>query len=165
MIVDVGVNSYVTEAELTTYAADRGITLTGDITILLAKSMDYLETRVYKGTKYVYNQPLKFPRILCSNEILYNADYFSQYPQNYLPQCEYDNTAVPQEIKSAQCIASLLIGNGYELQGTLGQQVKRRKVASLETEYHDNSSSAEQHRALNDILRPFIESGMRGVRA
>lgn len=168
MAITVGTNSYVTEAELTTYATDRGITITAlDKTVLLIKAMDYIETRIYIGTKTVYNQPLQFPRTLCSSANAYDSyDGFSPYPQNYYYQpCEYDNLTVPSEIKKAQMIASLLIDTGYDLQSTLGQSIKREKVGPLETEYQDNTSGYEQHRALNDILRPFIENSMRAVRA
>ena len=43
--------------------------------------------------------------------------------------------------------------------------VKRRKVGPLETEYADYTNSAEQHRALDDILSPFIKSGIKVVRS
>lgn len=165
-VIIVGTNSYVTEAELTTYASDVGQTIaSADKSVLLIRAMRYLETRNYIGTKTVYNQPLQFPRILCDNTYPYgNYDYFSMYPQNYSQPCPYDSTTVPNEIKNAQMIAALLIDSGYDLQSTLTQQVKRRKVGPLETEYQDYSSSAEQHRSLNDILAPFLQSGLRVVR-
>lgn len=43
--ITVGENSYATEAELTTYATDRGITLTGAPDVLLIKAMDWLEVQ------------------------------------------------------------------------------------------------------------------------
>jgi len=136
--ITVGTNSYVTEAELTTYATDRGITITGDKSILLIRSMDYLETRIYKSTKLVDTQPLQFPR--------------------------YDYDPVPNEIKNAQMIATLLIDSGYDLQASIGQAVKREKVDVIEIEYQDGSNSSTMYTALNDVLRPFTTSGLRGVR-
>lgn len=158
MALIVGTDTYVTEAELTAYATKRGVTITGDLSVLLTKALDYLETRSFIGTKTVYNQPLQFPRILCD-------DYFSQYPQNYYTPCAYDSATVPTEIKKAQMIAALLIDSGYDLQSTLKQQVKRRKLEGLEIEFQDYSSSAEQHRSLNDILAPFLQSGLKVVRS
>ena len=156
--ITVGTNSYVTEAELTTYATDRGITFTAtDKTVLLIKAMDYIETRNYIGTKTVYNQALQFPRILC-------GDIYSQYPQNYYTPCAYDSLTVPTEIKTAQCIAALLIDGGSDLQSTLTQTIKREKVSVLETEYADYSTNVEQFRALDDILRNFVSSGVKVTR-
>ena len=137
MAITVGTNSYVTEAELTTYATDRGITIvTVDKTVLLIKAMDYLETRQFIGTKTVYNQPLQFPRILCGDVYPFNQYPLNQYPQNYHNNmlCEYDSLTVPTPIKNAQMIAALLIDSGYDLQSTLGQAVKRKKLATMEIE-------------------------------
>ena len=161
--ITVGENSYVTEAELTTYASDRGITIVAtDKTVLLIKAMDYLESRNYIGQKTVYNQALQFPRILCDSIYPYN-----NYPQNYynVNPCEYDSLTVPNEIKKAQMIAALLIDGGSDLQSTVSQAVKREKVDVIEVEYQDYTTSAQQFTALNDILRPFIQSGLRVSRA
>jgi len=38
-------NSYVTEAEVSTWATDRGITLTDTVAVLIIKGMDYLYRR------------------------------------------------------------------------------------------------------------------------
>ena len=165
-IIVVGTNSYATEAELTTYASDRGITITAaDKTVLLIKAMDYLETRQFIGTKTLYNQALQFPRIICGST-LYNQYPLNQYPLNYnsIP-CEFDNLTVPTPIKNAQLIAALLIDAGYDLQSTLGQAVKSEKVDVIEVVYQDNTSSSQQFRSLNDILRPFLNNSMRAVRA
>lgn len=168
-MVTVGTDSYVTETELSDYATARGITIAGDKSVLLIKAMDYLESRQFIGTKTVYNQALQFPRILCDDTYLYrNYEYYSMYPQNYFNNsqpCPYDNNTVPNEIKKAQMIAALLIDGGADLQSSLGQAIKREKVSVLETEYQDYTSGAEQHRALDDILRPFLQSGMKVVRS
>jgi hypothetical protein len=161
MAVTVGTDSYVTEDELTTYAGKRGISITGDKSILLYRAMDYLETRKYIGQKTVYNQPLQFPRVICDNAYPYN-----NYPQNYnnVTPCEYDSLTVPIEIKTAQIIGAILIGQGYDLQAVVGQSVKREKVDVIEVEYQDYTTSAQQFTALNDILKPFIVSGSRVMR-
>jgi len=157
MALIVGTDTYANEAELTAYATKRGVTIAGDLSVLLTKALDYLETRNYIGTKTVYNQALQFPRILC-------GDIYSQYPQGYYTPCPYDSVTVPTEIKTAQCIAALLIDGGSDLQSTLGQAIKREKVSVLETEYQDYSSNAETHRALDDILRNFVSSSVKVTR-
>lgn len=145
----VGTNSYVTVTELETYATDRGITIIADTTILLIKSMDYIETRQYKSVKTVADQALEFPRILCASG--YN--------------CEYDNETVPDDIKTAQIVGALYIDDGEELQPTLTQSIKSEKVDVLEIEYQDNTSASSTFTKLNDLLRPFLSNtGLKTVR-
>lgn len=133
MAITVGTNSYVTEAELTTYGLDRGITITGDLSILLIKAMDYIETRRYTYSKYDSTQPLQFPRS--------NGD-----------------GTVPSDIKKAQCIASILIGQGYDLQPIIDRETKSEKVGALEVVYKDNAEASANFTALTDILRLYTTS-------
>jgi len=142
----VGTNSYVTEAELSTYATDRGITISAvDTTVLLIKAMDYIETRNFKGSKYLETQTLEFPRDFTKDGTLPDG-------------------TVPDDIKNAQMVAALIIDSGAEVQETLSQTVKREKVASIEVEYMDNSTGSIYYQKLNDWLRPYIESTLRAVR-
>lgn len=161
--ITVGTNSYVTEAELTTYATDRGVTISGDKSVLLIKAMDYLETRNFIGQKSAYDQALQWPRIIC--EQFYNRRPNSYYVNtNIEPYCEYDDATVPEEIKKAQMIAALIIDGGDELQPSIGRAVKMEKVGPIETEYMDTATSSTQYTALQDILKPFIVSGISGAR-
>lgn len=160
-IITVGTNSYVTEAELTTYATDRGIAITANTSVLLIKAMDWLEVQLFKGTKTVYNQALQFPRILCG----YSNPYLNTYYNNgfrtnyYLQPCEYDSETVPNEIKKAQILAALLIDGGNDLQPVVDRSVKREKIDVIEVEYMDNANSTPQYSSLISILRPFVKSG------
>lgn len=159
MTVTVGTNSYITEAELTTYATDRGITIaTADKTTLIAKSMDYMEIQLYKGYKTVSTQALQFPRVLC-------ADYYTQYPQSYT-LCGYDSATVPTEIKTAQIVAALLIDLGEDLNPTLGKTIIREKIDVIEIEYRDNSTETKSFTQLNALLAPFLTAsgGLKLVR-
>ena len=163
MAIIVGTNSYVTEAELEAYAAARGVALTVYTEIALFKAMDYLETRKYIGAKTDYTQALQFPRVLCGS--VYSGIYpLNQYQSYWNIPCEYDSTIVPNEIKTAQMIAAILIDGGSDLQPIINRQVKREKVDVLEVEYMDNALSSAQFTALNDILRPFLVSGLRAQR-
>jgi len=146
----VGTDSYVTEAEIQAYADKRGISITGDITILGIKAMDYIEVQSYKSTKTVSTQALQFPRILCS---MYSTD------------CEYDNDEVPNDIKNAQIVAALLVDGGNDLQPIEGRATKKEKVDVLEVEYMDSASNSNTYTQLDDLLRPFVtSSGLRTVR-
>ena len=132
MAIVVGENSYVTELELTTYAAARGITITGDTETLLIKAMDYIEIQSYYGEKTDEDQNLEFPR--------------------------NDDTDVPAKIKTAQIIAALLIDSGENLFPTGTQAVKRERVGSVEIEYQDNTSSIKSFPQLNALLSPFTNN-------
>jgi hypothetical protein len=149
MAIVVGTNSYATEAELATYASDRGITITTvDTTTLLIKAMDYLETRNYVGVKTETTQTLQWPREVCTG-ILY---------------CAIDNTVVPTAIKQAQMIAALIIDGGNEVQPTVERAVKSERVDVLEVTYMDNAVATIQHTKLQDILRPYVTHTVRAVR-
>ena len=141
MVVEVGINSYVTELELIAYAADRGISLTGDITILIASSMDYIETLVYRGSKAIDTQLLQFPRDITSD-------------------------LVPNNVKNAQMAACLLIAQGEDLQPTLGKKVLSEKIDVIEVTYSDNSSDAKVFTKINALLREYLASvgGLKLVR-
>lgn len=149
--ITVGTNSYVTEAELTSYAADRGITISGDTAVLLIKAMDFLETREYKGELVAYDQALSFPRVFCGT-YLYSSQNYS-----YNDLCKYDNT-VPQKIKDAQCEAAIILNGGDDVQPTIDRTVKREKVDVLEVEYSDNALASKQYTKLNDLLKIFLSS-------
>lgn len=160
--ITVSENSYVTEAELTTYATDRGVTIYGNTALLLIKAMDWLEVQQFKGSKTVYNQPLQFPRILCDG--YYNPPYNASFYQPYYPPCEYDSATVPNEIKKAQIMAALLIDCGNDLQPVVDRAVKREKVDVIEVEYMDNANDRPQYTSLISILRPFLKSGYKIAR-
>ena len=57
-------NSYVTTAELSAYASQRGIVLnSADLESLLFKSMDLLESKQYKSEPIKADQSTKWPRM------------------------------------------------------------------------------------------------------
>jgi len=116
--ITVGTNSYVTEAELTTYATDRGITLTGAPDVLLIKAMDYLDT-----------QNLTVP------------------------------DPVPDQIKTAQMVAALLIDSGENLLAPQGQRVLSESVAgAVSVSYSDTGRQSTYYPQLAALLRPYLGS-------
>ena len=132
MAIVVGVNSYVTELELTTYAADRDINISGNTETLLIKAMDYIEIQSYWGSKTDEDQDLEFPR---------NGD-----------------TVVPEKIKTAQIVTALLIDSGEDMFPTSEQAIKREKIDIIEIEYQDFTSSLKNYPQLNKLLTPFLSS-------
>ena len=162
--ITVGENSYVTETELSTYATDRGVTISGDTSVLLIKAMDFIESRDFIGDKADATQALQFPRTLCAQFGYDRPNSYQGYTNFNDYYCEYSNTEVPKGIKNAQMIAALLIDSGEDLQPSVGRAVKREKIDVLEIEYMGSASSTTQYRSLQDALKPLISTGVRGVR-
>lgn len=132
MALVVGVDTYVTVAELTAYASARAITIVNDEELILLKAMDYIETRSYSGTKTDELQDLEHPR---------NGE-----------------TEVPQKIKTAQVVAAILIDSGENLFPASTQAIKREKIDVIEIEYQDNSTAFTSYSQLNALISPFLNS-------
>ena len=135
-------NSYVSEAELTVYATQRGITLTGGTEALLIKAMDYLETLNYIGDKKTEEQALQWPR-----ESVYIDGFY------------IEPSAIPQELKDAQMTLSIEIDEGNNPMATISRATKKEKVDVLEVEYMDNAASAEIIRSVSSMLRKLLATG------
>ena len=135
-------NSYVSEAELTAYANDRGITLTGSADHLLLLSMDTLETRSYQGSKTSTAQPLQWPRsgVVVDGESI-------------------DDNEIPSDLKSAQIVTALSIDSGVNPMGTISPAIKREKVDVIEVEYQDNAASRSFDPKINAYLAPLLAYG------
>lgn len=138
-------NSYVTEAELTSYASDRGITLTGTPAELLIKAMDYLESLNYIGTKFRDDQPLQWPR----------ADVF-------IDGFGQQTNVIPVELKRGQMATALAIDAGNGPLTTLDRNVKREKADVVEIEYMDNAPPEAIVRTINAALRKLLAPGGAG---
>lgn len=138
MAIIVGTNSYVSEAELTTYATDRGFTLTRSTSVTLTLAMDYLNTLTYSGYKTDADQALDFPR---------NGE-----------------TETPQGIKNAQMEAALVFDAGEDPQGAVGPRVIENTVHGAVTQrFSDTGTSTKIYRKLNAALRPFLSNGGSGM--
>lgn len=134
-----GANSYVSEAELTAYAAERGITLSGTEEALLIKATDYLETLEYIGDKKTADQDLQWPR---ENV---RIDGF-QFPDD----------EIPKELKHAQMSLAASIDAGVDPMATIGRATKREKADVLEVEYMDNASSTAIITSVQRTLRKLL---------
>ena len=111
-------NSYVSEADLATYATDRGITITGTAAVLIIQAMDYLESRQFLGTKSDIDQALQWPRF---------GDEVDAY---YV-----DSDEIPTLLKQAEMEICIAIDGGVDPLANLGRETKREKVGDLEVEY------------------------------
>ena len=137
-----GANSYVSEAELTAYATQRGVTLTGGTEALLIKAMDYLQTLEYIGDKKTADQPLLWPR---RNVTIDGFDVSSE--------------EIPEELKNAQLALAVSIDEGNDPMATIHRKTRKEKVDVLEIEYADNSASAAIITSVNRILAKLLSGG------
>jgi hypothetical protein len=138
--ITVGTNSYVTEAELTTYATDRGVTLTGATDVLLIQAMDWLELRPFKGSKTVATQDLEWPR----TGVLVNGT-------------ELDDSTVPERIKQAQMAAAIQIDGGSDLQPTVGPRVISQSVdGAVSRTFSDKGNQTPVFTKLNALIRDYV---------
>ena len=132
-------NSYVTTAELSAYASQRGIVLnSADLESLLIKSMDVLESNQYKSEPLNDTQSTLFPRM---------------------------GVAIPRAIKQSQLMLAVAADTNDLLSATTEQVAKREKVDSIEVEYFENKDAVNGSPLLtlvNELLAPYFAS-TRGV--
>jgi len=125
---------YNTEAELTAYAAARGIALTGNESVLLTRALDWLELQPFSGTKTDPGQALEFPR---------NGD-----------------TVVPQRIKTAQLVAAIIYDGGGDPLAAIGPRVTQETVfGAVSVSYSDSGPLSTFYPQLTALLRPYLGGG------
>lgn len=122
-------NSFVTLAEYTAWADDRGINVPPSPASEqnLIKATDYINTLEpqFSGERLYDDQPLAFPRTL-------------QYIHGILVA----DGNIPKEVKVLQYTVAYALSLGIELFPMTGERaVKRKKVGPLETEWFDNDIS------------------------
>ena len=137
-----GANSYVTEAELTTYAADRGVTLAAATDVLLIKAMDYIESLAFIGDKSSEGQALQWPR---------NSVYIDGY---YV-----ESTTIPAALKTGQIATALAIDSENSPLATVERATKREKVDVIEVEYMDSAAAQPIVKTINAAMRKILAGG------
>lgn len=121
-------NSYVTEAEATAYATDRGVSLAG-VSAKLFQAMDYLESYRdrYQGERtwpvgtvdHPEAQALQWPR---TGVVVEGQDLAAD--------------AIPDLLRKAQMQMCIELQNGYNpFASSSGQVVKKTKVDVIEKEF------------------------------
>lgn len=144
-------NSYVTAAELETYADERGVTgLSADSDTrahLLFKAMDYIETRVFQGQQVDFGvQELVWPR----DEVYIEGNLLSK-------------TAIPLMLKRAQCELALAYNSRYDPLAPVEKQVKEEYFAVFKKVYMDNAVDAPILKKVNAWLDPLLSSDGGGL--
>lgn len=141
-------NSYASAADLATYAADRGVTISGTDTILLIQAMDYIEQQPFKGEKNTKEQALLWPRI-----------------NVWIDGFTVSNTEIPLLLKESQLEAALAVDAGNNPMGSIDRETKREKIDGLEVEYMSSARGDTFNRALETKLRKLLKAGSGGMNA
>lgn len=144
-----GTDTYATEAELTAYAAARGITIAGLPGVLLTQAMDYLATLEdrWQGIRTLSTQPLAWPR--CGV---------------YVYGTMLADDAIPQSLLDAQCRLAIDADAGTQLLPTVpvggrGSMIEQ-KVDVITTKWAEGSNnSAPIFTAVNGLLKPLMAAG------
>lgn len=128
-------NSYVTTAELSAYASQRGIVLnSADLESLLFKSMDVLESKQYKSEPIKADQSTKWPRM---------------------------GLGVPRDIKLAQIMLAINSDSSIPMTDTPTAAVKKEKVDVVEVEYFEPvSEQSALITMVDDLLKPYLAGGI-----
>ena len=141
-------NSYVSEADLATYATDRGITLSGTEAVLLIQAMDYIESQPFKGYKYTAEQALQWPR----GGVTIDGYYV-------------DVDEIPQLLIDAQCEVAIGIDGGTNPLANVERATKSEKVDVIEVEYMDGARDAAYLAAAESKLSKLLKVGSGGMSA
>ena len=138
-------NSYVEETDLTTYAADRGVTLTAADdaakAILLIQAMDYIESLNFKGSKYTEAQALQWPR---SGAVL--DGYY------------VDVDSIPELLKQAQMENAIGIDGGVNPLANVPRETIKEKVGDIEVEYSSNALNQTYLKAAEEKVSKLVKS-------
>ena len=134
-------NSYISAADCTTYATDRGVTLAGTVADMLIRGMDYIEQQIFKGTKATSAQALQWPR-------------FGVYVDGYY----VSETSVPQLLKDALCEIVISIDGGTDPLSSESRETKREKIGEIEVEYTAGSRNYTYIKAAEYKLRKLLRS-------
>lgn len=127
-------DSYVSVAELTTYADARGIVLNSNPEHLLLQAMDVLESKQYKSEPLNSTQSTLFPRM---------------------------GVGIARNIKQAQIMLAIAADNVDLFKATNDAQTKREKVDSIEVEYFENANAVTGSpllQTVNELLLPYLAS-------
>lgn len=134
-------NSYASEAELTAYATDRGLTISGNNDELLLLAMDYIEAQNFKGNKGTKAQALQWPR---------TGVTVDSYAIN--------SNEIPQLLKDAQMEAALAIDAGNSPLSNIDRATKKEKLGDLEVEYMDSASDSVIVRKISAKLDKLLRA-------
>lgn len=134
-------NSYISAADLDTYASDRGKTISGTQADLLIQAMDYIESFNFKGDKYTDEQALLWPR---------TGVYLDGY---YVTE-----STIPQLLIDATAEVAISIDAGTNPLSNESRESKREKVGDIEVEYSSGARTSTYLKAAETKLQKLLKS-------
>lgn len=142
-------NSYITVDQYVTWAdarfgCDRSTAKTSDADVeaLILRAMDYFESQSFKGLKATITQDLQWPR----SDVVIDNYYV-------------DAATIPKEVKNSIYELAYAEEVGNSELSTIDRKVSREKVASIEVEYADSSSSTTINRAIPNAMKKLLYGG------
>jgi hypothetical protein len=149
-------NSYVSVADVRTYATQRGVTLPAsddEVAVMLINATDYLEAQAlrYQGEKVdAATQALAWPRACV-----------------VLDGLDFATTAIPKQLVSAQCALVLVQSQGVVLQPVIqaSDYVVEETVGPITTKYADPTKAGitPEFPAVDAILAPLFKPSQCGL--
>jgi len=141
-------NSYVSEADCTFYATDRGASISGVVADLLIKAMDYIESNNFIGRKKTMSQALQWPR--------YDVVIDGFYPES---------TEIPLLLKDALCEVVIGIDGGTNPLANVPRETVKEKVDVIEVEYSASARPQTYLLAAETKLKKITKSNQsRAIR-
>lgn len=178
--------SYISVADLRSYAAKRAVTLSvndDDLIPFILQAADYIEANAnsFIGVQQTEGQSMSFPRVYPDNigfgglppgmySELYPYGYGFDFNDGFLSnfpdtpnQIVLLSGVVPPQIITAQLRLAVLAAQGVELNPISdGQVVLEEKVGPLETKYSELLQAGSPSFPLVDsLLDPFLQSTNR----
>ena len=144
--------SYLSVADLKTYATNRGISYAGisDSTLeqKLRLATTYIDTRYrYRGNRSNGTQALEYPRI------------------NLIDWSGYDISGVPKRVKDATAeLALKATADSLYVDLDRGGKIKSESVGQLSVTYADDAPAGRVFTIAENLLKPYVrDPSLRGV--
>lgn len=133
--------AYLSAIELTAYASARGISIVGDVEVLILRASMYVDALSFVGSKNTKDQAMQWPRL-----------------NVYIDGFAILTTEIPKLLKDLQAEVSIAIGNGNDPLETVQRAVKRTKVGPIEKEYADNAAPFVMNLRIKALERKLTSS-------
>ena len=133
--------SYLSAIELTAYASARGISIVGDVEVLILRASMYVDALSFIGSKNTKDQAMQWPRSNASMDGFLIA-----------------TTEIPNVLKDLQAEVAIAIGNGNDPLATVARAVKKTKVGPIEKEYADNAAPFVYNLRIKALERRLVQS-------
>ena len=134
---------YVDDADFTAWATARGVTLTGTASVLLTRSLDYVELQQYKGTRTDEAQALSWPRTGV-----------------YIDGVLQSDGVVPALVKELQMRVAADMDAGADPLAVQSQKVKSKRVeGAVSVEYMDGSYKPSRSSQASMLLAKLTAAG------